>query len=148
MTSLNKPVQSTPSGHPLYSQSLPCETQSAAHGRRLIRDTLGVWHLDDLTDSAELITSELIANAARHTTCLSIRLLVTRPSEARVRIGVVDGAPSCLPVFRPAGADDERGRGLILIDALADRWGYTLLGTHPLRGFWGKEIWADLKAAL
>ncbi|GHH12552.1 ATP-binding protein [Streptomyces rubradiris] len=148
MTSLSKPVQTPPAGHPVYSQTLPCETRTAGHGRRLIRDALGSWHLDDLADSAELIITELVANAARHTPCRSIRLLVRRPSEARVHIGVVDRAPSRLPVFSPTGADDERGRGLVLIDALAERWGYTLLGSHPQRGFWGKEIWAELKAAL
>ncbi|MEU3411624.1 ATP-binding protein [Streptomyces sp. NPDC006658] len=146
MTSLNTPAQTTLTGHPVYNQTLPCETQAAAHGRRLIRAVLGSWHLDDLTDAAESIISELVANAVRHTSCCSIRLLVRRPCEARVHIGVVDRAPSRLPVFGSVGADDECGRGLILIDALAERWGYTLLGSHPERGPWGKEIWAELKA--
>lgn len=98
-------------------------------------------------DPAELIISELVANATRHTPCHSIRLIVGRPGTARVRVGVVDRAPSRLPVLRPAGTDAESGRSLVLIDALADRWGCTLLGSHPTRGPWGKETWAELNAA-
>ncbi|WP_234354943.1 ATP-binding protein, partial [Streptomyces sp. NRRL WC-3618] len=77
----------------------------------------------------------------RHTPCHAIRLLVQRPSTALVRVGVVDRAPSRLPVFSPVAADDESGRGLLLIDELADRWGYDLRGSGPRP--WGKEVWAE-----
>ncbi|MER6380885.1 ATP-binding protein [Streptomyces sp. NPDC001250] len=147
MTSLSKPVEAARTGHPIYSQTFPCEPETAGRGRKLVRVALGAWHLDDLTDPAELIISELVANAARHTPCRSLRLIVGRPGTARVRIGVVDRAPSRLPVLSPADTVGESGRGLLLIDALADRWGYTLLGSHPKRGPWGKETWAELKAA-
>ncbi|TVZ94975.1 ATP-binding protein [Streptomyces sp. BK340] len=147
MTSLSTPVQVALTGHPVHSLTFPCEPETAGRGRKLVRDALGAWHFDDLTDPAELIISELVANAARHTPCHSIRLLVGRPSAIRVRIGVVDRAPSRLPVLSPSDVGDESGRGLVLIDTLADRWGYTLLGSHPKRGPWGKETWAELKAA-
>ncbi|MFI0163967.1 ATP-binding protein [Streptomyces sp. NPDC017095] len=147
MTSLRTPAEAAPTGHPAYSQTFPCEPETAEHGRRIVRIALGAWHLGGLTDPAELIISELIANAARHTPCRSIRLLVERPNPMRVGIGVVDKAPSLLPVLGRAGADAESGRGLVLIDALADRWGYTLLGSHRARGPWGKKTWAELKAA-
>ncbi|MFJ2178260.1 ATP-binding protein [Streptomyces sp. NPDC087851] len=141
MTSLSNPVQAAPVGHPAYSQTFPCEPETAEAGRRLVRDALAVWHLDDLADRAALIISELIANAARHTPCPTI-LMVGRPSARRVRIGVVDRAPSRLPVLGPADADDESGRGLLLIDALADLWGYDLHGSG--RRVWGKEVWAEI----
>ncbi|MGZ3103457.1 ATP-binding protein [Streptomyces sp. H72] len=142
MTSLITPVQPASTGHPAYSQTFPCEPSTAETGRRLVRDALGVWHLDDLADVAALIMSELIANAVRHTSCRSIRLVVGRPSATRIRVGVVDRAPSRLPVLRPAGEDEESGRGLLLIDGLADRWGYDLHG--PPRRPWGKAVWAEL----
>ncbi|OIK24615.1 ATP-binding protein [Streptomyces malaysiense] len=148
MTGLNTPARTASTGCPAYSQTFPCAPETAGLGRRLVRHALGAWHLDHLTDAAELIVSELVANASRHTPCHSIHLLVGRPSPARAHIGVVDRAPSRLPVLSPGGADDESGRGLLLIDALADRWGYTLLGSHPLRGPWGKKTWAELDAAL
>ncbi|MCL6739384.1 ATP-binding protein [Streptomyces neyagawaensis] len=142
MTSLSTPVQVAPTGHPAYSQSFPCEPSTAEIGRKLVRDALGVWHLDNLADIAALIMSELIANAVSHTPCHSIRLIVGRPSATRVRVGVVDRAPSRLPVLGQASEDDESGRGLLLIDGIADRWGYDLHG--PERRPWGKEVWAEL----
>ncbi|WP_425265090.1 ATP-binding protein [Streptomyces regalis] len=134
-------------GYPAYSQTFPCRPETAEIGRKLVHEALGAWHLDDLTEPAELIISELVANAASHTPCRSIRLVVGRPSPTRVRIAVVDRAPSRLPVLGTADAEAEGGRGLLLIDVLADRWGYTLLGSHSKRGPWGKETWAELKAA-
>ncbi|MFE7835806.1 ATP-binding protein [Streptomyces sp. NPDC057474] len=142
MTSLSTPVQVAPTGHPAYSQSFPCEPSTAEIGRKLVRDALGVWHLDNLADVAALIMSELIANAVRHTPCHSIRLIVGRPSATRVRVGVVDRAPARLPVLGQADEDDESGRGLLLIDGIADRWGYDLHG--PERRPRSKEVWAEL----
>ncbi|MFE5889147.1 ATP-binding protein [Streptomyces sp. NPDC002285] len=147
MTSLRTPVQTAPVGHPAYSQTFPCQPETAEIGRKLVREALGVWHLDDLADPAELIISELVANAARHTPCRSIRLIVGRPNATRVRIAVVDREPSRLPVLGLTDVDAESGRGLVLVDALADGWGYTLLGRHPKRGPWGKETWAELRAS-
>ncbi|MFG2883934.1 ATP-binding protein [Streptomyces sp. NPDC048297] len=147
MTTSGTPVQAAPIGRPGYSRTFPCNPETAVIGRKLVREALSAWHLDDLTEPAELIISELVANASRHTPCHSIRLIVQRPDMARVRIGVVDRAPSRLPVLNPADATDESGRGLLLIDALSDCWGYTLLGSHPARGPWGKETWAELKPA-
>ncbi|MFJ8001895.1 ATP-binding protein [Streptomyces sp. NPDC096310] len=142
MTSLSTQVQAAPVGHPAYSQTFPCEPETAEAGRKLVRDALTVWHLDDFADRSELIMSELIANAARHTPCSSIRLVIGRPSARQVRIGVVDRAPSLLPVLSLPDADDESGRGLFLIDAIADRWGYDLHGSG--RRVWGKEVWAEI----
>jgi anti-sigma regulatory factor (Ser/Thr protein kinase) len=136
------PFQVTPTGHPAYSQTFRCEPATAEIGRRLVRDALGLWHLGNVTDIAELIISELIANAVRHTSCHSIRVIVGWPSVIRVRVGVVDRAPLRLPVLGRAGDDDESGRGLLLIDGIADRWGYDLRG--PNRRPWGKEVWAEL----
>ncbi|WP_327748521.1 ATP-binding protein [Streptomyces europaeiscabiei] len=142
MTSLNTPVEASPVGHPAYSQTFPCKPETAEMGRKLVRDALGVWHLDSLTDRAALIVSELVTNAVRHTPCREIRLIVRRPSTRRVRVGVVDRAPARLPVLGPADFDGESGRGLLLIDAVADRWGYDLRGSG--RRSWGKEVWAEL----
>ncbi|WP_344269470.1 ATP-binding protein [Streptomyces hebeiensis] len=143
MTSLRMPVDATAVGRPTYSHSLPNEPATAEIGRRLILDVLGIWQLDDLADPAALIVTELIANASRHTPCPDVRLIVRRPSTRRVRMGVVDREPSRLPVLGQAEYDDEAGRGLLLIDAVADRWGCDLygLGRRP----WAKEVWAELR---
>jgi anti-sigma regulatory factor (Ser/Thr protein kinase) len=143
MTSLRTPVEALSAGHPTYSQTFPCEPSTAEIGRELVRDVLGVWHLGGLADRAALIVTELIANASRHTPCPEIRLTVGRPSGTRLRVGVVDREPTRLPILSQVADDDESGRGLLLVDAVADRWGYDLQGSgrHP----WGKEVWAELR---
>jgi anti-sigma regulatory factor (Ser/Thr protein kinase) len=142
MTSLSKTVQADSVGNPAYGQTLPCEPSAAEMGRKLVRDVLGIWHLDNLADGAALIVTELIANAARHTRCHEIRVIVGRPSATRVRVRVVDREPSRLPALGRAEDDAESGRGLLLIDTVADRWGCDLRG---LRGRpWAKEVWAEL----
>ncbi|MGI5456060.1 ATP-binding protein [Streptomyces sp. CA-249302] len=143
MTSLRSPVEALSVGHPTYSQTFPCQPSTAEIGRDLVRDVLGVWHLGGLADRAALIVTELIANASRHTLCPEIRLTVGRPSATRVRVGVVDREPTRLPILGQAGDDDESGRGLLLVDAVADRWGYDLHGSG--RRPWGKEVWAELR---
>ncbi|MEU1318612.1 ATP-binding protein [Streptomyces tibetensis] len=142
MTSLRTPVEARSVGHPTYSQTFPCEPSTAELGREL-REVLGVWHLDGLADRAALIIAELIANASRHTPCPEIRRTVGRPSATRLRVGVVDREPSRLPILSQAADDDESGRGLLLVDAVADRWGYDLHGSD--RRPWDKEVWAELR---
>ncbi|HSA50217.1 MAG TPA: ATP-binding protein [Yinghuangia sp.] len=143
MTSPSTPVESASVGHPAYSQTYSCEPSTAEIGRNLVRDVLRVWRLDVLADRAELIVTELIANAVRHAPCDEIRLIVGRPSPTRVRIGLVDQEPSRHPVVRRASGDDESGRGLLLIDAVSDRWGYDLHGSG--RRPRAKEVWAELR---
>lgn len=143
MTSLRTAVEALSVGHPTYSQTFPCEPATAELGRELVRDVLGVWRLDGLADRAALIVTELVANASRHTPCSEIRLMVGRPDATRLRVGVVDRDPSRLPILSQAADDDESGRGLFLVDALADRWGCDLRGS--VRRPWGKEVWAELR---
>ncbi|MFK0118826.1 ATP-binding protein [Streptomyces sp. NPDC090994] len=142
MTSLIKAVQAALTDQPAYSQTFPCKPATAELGRKLVRDVLALWRLDHLADVATLIISELIANAVRHTSCHTLRLIVERPSATRVRVAVVDRAPLRLPVLGKIGENDESGRGLLLIDCTAGRWGYDLRG--PGGRPWGKEVWAEL----
>ncbi|GHJ37387.1 ATP-binding protein [Streptomyces sp. TS71-3] len=125
-----------PTGHPGYTETLPCAPQSARQARQLVRTALAAWGLDRLADDGETIVSELVANAWRHSRCRRIHVSVTRPDAGRVRIGVADASRE-RPVPRRAAADDVRGRGLALVAALADRW-----GTDPLPC--GKRVWGEL----
>jgi anti-sigma regulatory factor (Ser/Thr protein kinase) len=124
-------------GHPGYSETLPGLEESAETARKLVRTALAVWHLEELTDTAILLVSELVANAVKHTNSRVIRVIVTRPSERFVRIGVVDKA-RVMPEFVKPGDDLlTSGRGLLLVDALAERWGTDLYR-------WGKQVWAEV----
>lgn len=123
-------------GAPGYSETLPCEEQSASNARRLVSAVLSTWGLDDLTEEAKLITSELVANALQHSGGRVMRLAISRPTPDRVRVAVSDRSRTA-PSPQPVSGDGETGRGLIIVDALCDRW-----GTDQRR--WGKVVWGEL----
>ncbi|MCQ8192705.1 ATP-binding protein, partial [Streptomyces rugosispiralis] len=75
-----------------------------------------------------------------HTDCRVIRVTVTRPAPDVVRIAVVDKCRT-LPVPRTAGSDDERGRGLAVVEECAWRWGADRLP-------WGKRVWGELRCGI
>ncbi|MFI6663346.1 ATP-binding protein [Streptomyces sp. NPDC050523] len=130
-------AQPRPTGHPEYSETLPGLEESAAAARKLVRVALAAWHLEPLIDSGVLIVTELVANAVRHTKSRSIRIVVSKPCRHFVRIGVVDKARVMPAMVKPGGDLPTSGRGLLLIDALAERWGTDV---HD----WGKQVWGEL----
>ncbi|MFH9303659.1 ATP-binding protein [Streptomyces albus] len=80
------------------------------------------------TESAALVVAELAANAALHGAVpgRSFRLRVSLHETALLRVEVTDARGERAPVAgprRPPGADSEAGRGLVLVEALAERWG-------------------------
>ncbi|MGW0334337.1 ATP-binding protein [Streptomyces sp. NPDC003011] len=118
------------------------DPRTAQTARALTRVTMAVWGLDKDTDTAALLLSELVANAVRWGHGPRLRMSVDRPANDTVRLAVVDRAPSRLPELLVPTEEDVRGRGLFLVDALADRWGYDFVGlaSRP----WGKRTWAEL----
>lgn len=126
-------------GAPAYTEALPREAQSAAAARRLVRTVLGAWHLPELAECAALVVTEMVANAADHARGEAVRVTVTRISDHRVRVAVVD-MDRARPQVRPLDANAERGRGMRLIEAHSAGW-----GVDPLP--WGKRVWADLGAS-
>jgi anti-sigma regulatory factor (Ser/Thr protein kinase) len=131
--------ETTEGGRPGYTESLPRTPESARAARLLVSWSLQAWDLGDLEEAAHIVVTELVSNAVVHARRHLIRVTVTRLDEHLVQVAVVDLSPE-LPRSRPAGTDDESGRGLALVAALTDgRW-----GIDPLR--WGKRVWADLAA--
>ncbi|MFC5958938.1 ATP-binding protein [Streptomyces pratens] len=127
-----------PTGHPGYSETLPRDPESAAVARRLVRTALATWGLEDRIDDAMVVITELVSNAVDHGRLASIRVIVSRPSEHRVRLGVVDRSKVVPAMRTDSNGDQVRGRGLVLVDSLTGRW-----GTDPYR--WGKQVWGELK---
>jgi anti-sigma regulatory factor (Ser/Thr protein kinase) len=125
-------------GAPGYSETMPCEPKSASRARRLVRAALNTWDLGPLIDDGTLIISELVGNAARHSGCRLLRVSVRLPDRDRVRLAVTDKC-SQPPTAQEPCCENESGRGLMLVDAMADRWG-TEYRT------WGKIVWAELRA--
>ncbi|MDT9684692.1 SpoIIE family protein phosphatase [Streptomyces sp. TRM76323] len=115
------------------------EPEDAAPGRarRLARRALARWGLEELTDSVELLVSEVVTNAVRYASRpVTLRLLRTEV----LRCEVGDDSPQ-LPRQRRARDTDEGGRGLFLVNRLARRWGATRLST-------GKVVWFELPTRL
>ena len=143
MTSLSRSAQAISLGRPVYAPTLPCESATAAIGRALVRDVLGIWYLGDFAERAVLIVTEMIANAAGHTSCREVVLVLRRPSASWLRVAVVDREPNRLPDLGTVGEDDESGRGQLLIQAMADRWDWNL--RYSSGSPWGKEVWAEIR---
>lgn len=110
----------------------PDET-APGRARRLARSALQRWELEELTDSVQLLISEVVTNAVRYAERpVTLRLL--RTDVLRCEVG--DDVPQ-LPRLRQARPSDEGGRGLYLVNRLARRWGATRLST-------GKVVWFEL----
>jgi anti-sigma regulatory factor (Ser/Thr protein kinase) len=123
-------------GSPVMTKVFLRDATSVPEARRFVRATLEDWDLPGLTDTAELVASELATNAVVHARCGAYRVTLSRPERDQVRIAVVDRS-SALPRLAHPDNDEDHGRGLALIEAVAEKW-----GTDPLN--WGKRVWADL----
>ncbi|MFE1175445.1 SpoIIE family protein phosphatase [Streptomyces sp. NPDC058773] len=108
------------------------QPQTAGRARQLTRRALHRWGLGSMLDATELMVSEVVTNAVRYASRpIALRLL--RTDLLRCEVG--DDSPQ-LPRMRCARAGDEGGRGLFLVDQLAQRWGATMLST-------GKVVWFE-----
>ncbi|MEU1006030.1 ATP-binding protein [Streptomyces tibetensis] len=119
-----------------------CSREGFARVRSFTRDTLHGWSLDHRCDDAALVITELAANAATHAAPRTpgvpeIRLgFLLDPGHLLVTVSDLDDHP---PVFAPTGvALEEHGRGLCIVDALSEEWGWSP-GTPA-----GKTVWARL----
>lgn len=81
-----------------------------------------VAHGHPRRDDAELVVSELAANAVVHCGGAAFRVVVQHLSGRRLRITVISGPAVACPVLRPAGCGPESGRGLAIVAALAGWW--------------------------
>ncbi|MBM9506758.1 ATP-binding protein [Actinacidiphila acididurans] len=128
----------TPAVPTEYAKSYERVPESAAAARHLVSEALHVWHLPQLADTAALITTELVSNAIRHAKGEEMRVDVTRLTEQRVRVSVVD-QDSTRPQMQEPDPGGEGGRGLFLVNAESSGWGVDVLPG-------GKRVWADLEA--
>ena len=100
--------------------------------RRAVRAHLGVP-----CPEVQVCVSELLTNVIKHLGEGTPVTLTVTHTDGRTRIAVTDPEPYAWLVVRAAGPEDEHGRGLLLLDALATRWGVE-------QGPDGKTVWCEL----
>ncbi|MFI0779803.1 ATP-binding protein [Streptomyces sp. NPDC021212] len=121
---------------------LPRHPRSAGRARALLREQARTWQVPDAqAEVAVLLISELVTNACRHARVSPGREIRARcvVRDEKLRVEVSD-ASEAMPQPRTATAEDESGRGLALIAALADAW-----DAHPRACGIGKTVWFELK---
>lgn len=111
---------------------------SAAKARRMSLSVLHKWGLLQFADPVELLVSELVGNAVRHTGAHTMGLRMHR-RRGWIRVEVRDPSRA-LPCLLPVRELDISGRGLFLVDMLSDRWGVDLQAR-------GKVTWCELRVA-
>lgn len=104
---------------------------AAGLARTFTAATLNIWGLACLVDGVNLAVTELVTNAVLHART-TMRLTLTL-ADGRLRVDVQDYSPA-LPVRSDPGLDATGGRGLLLVEALAEAWGVDLRGP-------GKVVW-------
>ncbi|WP_262064204.1 ATP-binding protein [Streptomyces sp. STR69] len=132
-----EPEAQLPNAARNFSALLPSTPRGARQARLLAVRQLRDWELP--LDPAEHVVAELAANAATHGRVpgrdFRLTLYVVGGT---LRIEVTDTCGDRPPRPQHPAADAESGRGLLIVEALADRWGVT---REPLPR---KTIWAEL----
>jgi anti-sigma regulatory factor (Ser/Thr protein kinase) len=118
----------TSAGQPggVFRAELATDPMSARQARATVRQALAAWGIDDPSGDAELLASELVANAAEHGDGNPISLALRRHAEpggrSSITCEVTDTSPG-MPRRTESTPDAERGRGLAIVAALASNSG-------------------------
>lgn len=116
----------------------PPAVEAARQARQLVTDGCRRWGLDELAEPGCIAVTELVGNVVAHArTPMTVRLA---PRDSTLHLAVRDHS-SRQPAFTgPAPLDTVGGRGLLLIDTVARRWGSSVVPD-------GKVVWCVLHAA-
>ncbi|QMU66865.1 SpoIIE family protein phosphatase [Streptacidiphilus sp. P02-A3a] len=117
----------------VMSWSLELDPEEVGRARRLVREQLAQWGLDELAETTALLVSELVTNALR-VAGNRVQLQLMRVDKLLVEVSDDDHN---LPSLEPSEALDEDGRGLSLVSQLSARWGTS-------RKAVGKVVWFEL----
>ncbi|MEV5145383.1 SpoIIE family protein phosphatase [Streptomyces sp. NPDC052727] len=130
--------EATRPGGRLRQHVAPGDPEALTRARHMIQAAVRAWGAHDLADEIELVAGELITNALMHTEGSAIvTLRALDGGDRRLRIEVED-CSSALPRRRDAGEIGVSGRGLVLVERLADSWGVEARGG-------GKAVWCEFR---
>jgi anti-sigma regulatory factor (Ser/Thr protein kinase) len=118
--------------------TLPAEPLSARQARRFVTSALSELGLPELTDTALILVSELVTNAVLHARSEVTLTVVRTGGGLRMEVG---DQSSLAPSVRRYSAEAATGRGLVLVESLADAWGSDI-------GPSGKTVWFELAPAV
>lgn len=112
-----------------------CDLRAVPEVRRALRELLAHWGRSGRSETAELLTSEIVTNALVHTDQEALLTATVGPRGLRVEVRDFEGRR---PRLRIPNADEgTHGRGLLLVQSLADAWGVRMHGV-------GKAVWFEL----
>jgi anti-sigma regulatory factor (Ser/Thr protein kinase) len=124
-----------------WDLSFLAEPEELAGLRRVIRLRLGLWGLTDTVQDAQLCATELVTNVMEHVGVGTPARLAVSMSGSRLRLEVSDPETRALPTLGALTEGHERGRGLMLVEGVAERWGVLLRGDS-------KVTWCELATGL
>jgi anti-sigma regulatory factor (Ser/Thr protein kinase) len=112
----------------------PAHVSTPTLARAFLRAALRTWQLDGFGAVTELLTDELVSNVVRHVAAPMTVRAICRPERIRVE---VDDPSTERPRLMHPDQETMRGRGILLVDALADEWGTDV---HDA----GKTVWFEI----
>lgn len=119
--------------------TLEASPNSVRAARRFLAEVLADWGLAGVVETAELLVSELVTNVVLHAhTDIVVKI---RRHEVSVHVEVCDTS-NALPTISSHHRESQTGRGLELVEVLADAWGVDV--HRGRRGIDGKSVWFDL----
>lgn len=119
-----------------FRTALPGSPASAREARTFVRSSLAEMGMEALAETAVLLVSELVANVVLHASGDMEVMVAPTPSGVIVRVH--DGMGELRPMRKRYSETSTTGRGLMLVDALAHRWGIERDGV-------GKLVWFELE---
>lgn len=110
------------------------DPQSVPSARRFVLD-LGLAQDEETLQRLGALTSELVTNAVLHARTPFVLKVSVKGD--RIRVAVTDGSET-LPTLKRRGPTSPTGRGLRIVEEIADRWGF-----EPVKS--GKTVWFELR---